>query len=112
MFCCDLHNHLEDLTLVQLRVVDTFHNNGKPQKVIAKVAGCIESWMEGKSVAEHNGDNLDLKGLWNKGGIRLQPDLVLWEQHTDIFMTTAWTEMLLVLINSWTRETSGILYLS
>ncbi len=32
-----------DLTLVQKTIIDTLHKEGKPQKIIAKEAGCSQS---------------------------------------------------------------------
>ncbi len=37
-----------DLTVVQKTTIDTLHKEGKPQKVIAKEAGCSQS-----SVSKH-----------------------------------------------------------
>ena len=38
-----IHNHGEDLTVVQKAIIDTLHKEGKPQKVIAKEVGCSQS---------------------------------------------------------------------
>ena len=49
-----------DLTVVQKTVIDTLHKEGKPQKVIAKDAGCFQS-----AVSKHI--NRKLSGRENCG---------------------------------------------
>ncbi len=50
-----------DLTFVQKMTIDTLHKEGKPQKVIAKEAGCSQS-----SVSKHI--NREAKGRKRCGG--------------------------------------------
>ena len=58
-----IHNHgTADLTVVQKTIIDTFHKEGKVQKVIAKEVGCSQS-----AVSKHINRKLMWKGkVWKK----------------------------------------------
>ena len=69
-----------DLTVVQKTVIDTLHKEGKPQKVIAKEAGCSQSAVSkhihrklsgrkkcGRKRCTSNRDNRSLERIVSKG---------------------------------------------
>ena len=89
-----------DLTVVQKALIDTLHKEGKPQKIIAKEAGCsvlypsmlTESWVEGKSVEEKDAQRTErtaaFRGLLSKINSRIwvnftRNGLRLGSRHQD-----------------------------
>ncbi len=50
-----------DLTVVQKTIIDTLHKEGKPQTLIAKVAGCSQ-----RAVSKHANRKLWKEKVWKK----------------------------------------------
>lgn len=58
------HNQSADLTVVQMTIVDTLHQEDKPQKDIAEKAGCLQS-----AVLEHINENVSGREQCGRKGL-------------------------------------------
>ncbi len=116
-----------DLTVVQKTTSDTLHKEGKTQKVIAKEAGCSQSYVSkhinreakgrkrcGRKKCTSNRDNRTLERMWNKTHSKmwgrftksgLQLESVLQEPlRTDVCKTWVSAVAFLVSSHSWTTD--------
>ncbi len=116
-----------DLTVVQKTIIDTLHNEGKPQTFIAKKLAVhrvlypsmlTESWVEGKSVEEKDAQPTErTAALW---GLSSKIDSRIWVNftrnglrlgsrhqeppHTDVSRNLATVVVFLLLSHSWTTD--------
>ncbi len=115
-----------DLTVVQKTTIDTLHKERKTQKVIAKEAGCSQSFVSkhinerrregkcGRKKCTSNRDNRTWRWLWNKTHSKmwgrftksgLQLESVLQEPlRTDVCKTWVSAVAFLVSSHSWTTD--------